>query len=117
MKTTRELQPRERACANAQHDLLLQILSNVRKCLIHSIVLRREYAEETNQKQKIRKLQNENICLTNLNVENNGNFPILAFRGNIGVVSLTKSRGSILLVLGNRFSNFTKLFPLFIKYL
>ena len=44
------------------------------------MVFRMEYAEETNQKQKIRKLQNENICLTNLNVENNGNFPILAFR-------------------------------------
>ena len=25
------------------------------------------------------KPENENICLTNLNVENNGNFPILAF--------------------------------------
>jgi hypothetical protein len=34
----------------------------------------------TNWKQKFQKLQNENICLTNLNVENNGNFPILAFR-------------------------------------
>jgi len=43
------------------------------------MVFRMEYAEETNQKQKIRKLQNENICLTNLNVANNGNFPILAF--------------------------------------
>ena len=40
------------------------------------MVLLREFAEETNQKQKIRKLQNENICLTNLNVDNKGNFPI-----------------------------------------
>lgn len=43
------------------------------------MVLCREQAEETNWKQKFEKLQNENICLTNLNVQNNGNFPILAF--------------------------------------
>ena len=43
------------------------------------MVLRVEYAEKTNQKQKFRKPQNENVCLTNLNVENNGNFPIWGF--------------------------------------
>ena len=53
----------------SHHNLLLEILSSACKRLIHSMVLIVEYAEETNQKQKIRKLQNENICLTNLNVE------------------------------------------------
>ena len=43
------------------------------------MVLLRKLAEETNWKQKFEKLQNENISLTNLNVEKNGNFPILAF--------------------------------------
>jgi len=36
-------------------------------------------AQETNWKQKFQKSQNENIRLTNLNVVNNGNFPILAY--------------------------------------
>ena len=36
-------------------------------------------AKETNWKQKFQKPKNENICLTNLNMENNGNFPILSF--------------------------------------
>ena len=36
-------------------------------------------AKGTNWEQKIQKPQNENICLTNLNEENNGNFPILTF--------------------------------------
>lgn len=31
------------------------------------------------REQKFQKPQNENFCLTNLNVENNGNFPILSF--------------------------------------
>jgi hypothetical protein len=34
----------------------------------------------TNWEQKFQKPQNENIYLTNLNVENIGNLPILAFR-------------------------------------
>ena len=38
------------------------------------MVLLEEYAKETSWKQKSQKLQNENICLTNLNVANNGNF-------------------------------------------
>lgn len=33
----------------------------------------------TNWKQKFQKHQNENICLTNLNMENKRNFPILSF--------------------------------------
>ena len=35
--------------------------------------------KETNWKQKFQKTQNENICLTNLNMENNGNFHFLSF--------------------------------------
>ena len=38
-----------------------------------------ETAKGTNLEQKNQKPQNENICLTNLNVANNRNFPILAF--------------------------------------
>jgi hypothetical protein len=47
--------------------------------LIHSCIEKTETAKETNWEQKFQKPQNENICLTNLNVENNGNFPILSF--------------------------------------
>ena len=36
--------------------------------------------KETNWKQRFQKPQNENICFANLNVENNGYFPILGFR-------------------------------------
>ena len=35
--------------------------------------------KETNWKQKSQKPHNENICLTNLNTEMNGNFPIFSF--------------------------------------
>ena len=47
--------------------------------LIFRTPRKRKQPKETNWKQKIQKLQNENICLTCLNVENNGNFPILSF--------------------------------------
>ena len=53
----------------SHHDFLLEILSIFRKYLIHNIVLVEKYAQETNWKQKFQKPQNENICLTNLNVE------------------------------------------------
>lgn len=48
MKTTRELQPRERACANAHHDLPLEILLILRKCLIHNMSLVEKYTQGTN---------------------------------------------------------------------
>lgn len=51
--------------------------------MIHNTVLLEKHTQETNQKQKFQKHQNENISLTNLNVANNGNFPILAFGDNI----------------------------------
>ena len=79
MKTTRELQPRERACANDHHDLLLENLLISCKCLIINYYLSNEIAKGTNWEQKFQKLQNENICLTNLNMENKRNFPFLSF--------------------------------------
>ena len=79
MKTTRELQPRERACANAQHDLLLENL--LPNCIVLNINTpqKRKQPKETNWKQKFQKPQNENICLTYLNTEMNGNFHFLSF--------------------------------------
>ena len=43
------------------------------------MVYLRNFAKGTNWEQKFQKPQNGNTCLTNLNVENKGNFPILAF--------------------------------------
>lgn len=61
------------------HNSLLENLSNFHKLLIHSVVSLKYLAEETNWKQKFQNPQNENISLTNLNVENNRNFQILSF--------------------------------------
>ena len=47
--------------------------------MIHSYIEKAKTAKGTNWEQKFQKPQNENICLTNLNEENNGNFPILTF--------------------------------------
>ncbi len=52
MKTTRELQPRERACANAHHDLLLENLLIIRKWLIHNYIKKSKTAKGTNWEQK-----------------------------------------------------------------
>ena len=79
MKATRELQPRERACANDQHDLLLENLLPNCKVLNINTPRKRKQPKETNWKQKFQKPQNENICLTYLNTENNGNFHFLSF--------------------------------------
>ena len=79
MKTTRELQPRERACANAQHDLLLENLLSSCKVLYINTPRKQKQPKETNWKQKFQKPQNENICLTSVNTEMNGNFHFLAF--------------------------------------
>ena len=61
------------------HNLPLENLPIIHKQLIHSYIKKAETAKETNWEQKFQKPQNENFCLTNLNVENNGNFPILSF--------------------------------------
>ena len=61
------------------HNLLLENLLIVRKLLIHRYIKKTEPAKGTNWEQKFQKPLNENICLTNLNVGNKGNFPILSF--------------------------------------
>ena len=78
MNTTRELQSRERACANDHHDLLLENLLLRHNELNISVSKKRKQSKETNWKQKFQKPQNENICLTYLNTENNGNFHFLS---------------------------------------
>ena len=65
------------------HDLLLENLLIICKYLITNYYLSYKIAKGTNWKQKFKKPQNENICLTNLNVENNGNFPILSLEDSI----------------------------------
>lgn len=69
----------EKAGTNDHHDLLLENLPIICKCLIHSYIEKAETTKGTKWEQKIQKPQNENIYLTNLNMENNGNFPILSF--------------------------------------
>ena len=44
-----------------------------------SVSKKEETTKRTNWKQEFQKTKNENICLTYLNMENNGNYPILAF--------------------------------------
>ena len=79
MKTTRELQPRVRACANDHHNLLLDNLLSICKVLSISVYKKQKQSKETNWKQKSQKNHNENICLTSLNTEMNGNFHFLSF--------------------------------------
>lgn len=64
---------------DGHHDGLLENLPIICKCLIHSYIEKAETTKGTKWEQKIQKPQNENIYLTNLNMENNGNFPILSF--------------------------------------
>ena len=56
--------------ANNYRDILLENLLIIRKLLIHKYIKKTEMAKGTNWEQKIQNPQNENICLTNLNVEN-----------------------------------------------
>ena len=79
MKTTRELQPRVRACANDHHNLLLDNLALACKFLSCRCNLSRRNLKVTNQKQKFHLFENENIELSFVNVENKGKFPILIF--------------------------------------
>ena len=70
---------KENARSHHQHYLLLENLLISCKYLIINYNLSNEIAKGTNWEQKFQKLQNENICLTNLNMENKRNFPILSF--------------------------------------
>ena len=56
------------------HDLLLDILSQSCNYLNISIGKKVCISKETNEKQKNQKPQNENICLTSVNAENNCKF-------------------------------------------
>ena len=56
------------------HYLFLENLLIIRKLLIHKYIKTTKTAKGTNWEQKFQKPQNENIGLTNLNVENNSNF-------------------------------------------
>ena len=65
---------KEDTCANDHHDLLLENLLPSCKALNVSTPQKRKLPKETNWKQKFQKPQNENICLTSVNTEMNGNF-------------------------------------------
>ena len=69
----------EDTCSYNHHDLLLENLLSNCKVLNINTPRKQKQPKETNWKQKFQKPQNENICLTYLNMENNGNYPILAF--------------------------------------
>ena len=62
------------------HYLLLENLLCDCNVLNISTPRKQKQAKETNWKQKFQKPQNENICLTYLNTEINGNFHFLSFR-------------------------------------
>ena len=59
----------------SHHDLLLENLLSSCKVLYINTPRKQKQPKETNWKQKFQKLQNENICLTKLNMENKRNFP------------------------------------------
>ena len=70
---------KENTSAHNHHDGLLENLLKVCKVLIINTCESRKTPKETNWKQKFQKPQNENICLTYLNTEMNGNFHFLSF--------------------------------------
>ena len=65
--------------ADDHHDLLLENLLPNCKVLNINTPKKQKVPKETNWKQKFQKPQNENICLTYLNTEMNGNFHFLSF--------------------------------------
>lgn len=69
----------EDAGADNHHNRLLENLLPSCKGLNINTPRKRKQPKETNWKQKFQKNQNENICLTYLNIENNGNFHFLSF--------------------------------------
>ena len=69
----------ENTCANDHHDLLLENLLLNCNVLIINTPRKPKQPKETNWKQKFQKPQNENICLTSVNTEMNGNFHFLSF--------------------------------------
>jgi hypothetical protein len=69
----------EDARADHHHNLLLENLLPNCKVLNINTPKKQKVPKETNWKQKFQKPQNENICLTYLNTEMNGNFHFLSF--------------------------------------
>lgn len=69
----------EDAGADSHHDRLLENLLPNCKVLNINTPKKQKVPKETNWKQKFQKPQNENICLTYLNTEMNGNFHFLSF--------------------------------------
>lgn len=69
----------EDAGADNHHDRLLENLLPNCKVLNINTPKKQKVPKETNWKQKFQKPQNENICLTYLNTEMNGNFHFLSF--------------------------------------
>ena len=65
--------------ADGKHDCLLENLLPNCKVLNINTPKKQKVPKETNWKQKFQKPQNENICLTYLNTEMNGNFHFLSF--------------------------------------
>ena len=63
------------------HYLLLENLLIDCNVLIINTPRKVKQPKETNWKQKFQKLQNENICLTSVNTEMNGNFHFLSSYG------------------------------------
>ena len=83
----------ENTCADDHHDLLLENLLSSCKVLIFSTPQKSKHPKETNWKQKFQKPQNENICLTYLNTEMNGNFHFLSFHESTKGVKSIRNRG------------------------
>jgi hypothetical protein len=65
--------------SDGKHDGLFQNLLPNCKVLNINTPKKQKVPKETNWKQKFQKPQNENICLTYLNTEMNGNFHFLSF--------------------------------------
>lgn len=106
----------EDTSANDHHDLLLEILLNFCKYLILRNYWRHKIAKGTNWKQKFQKPQNENISLTNLNMENKRNFPILSFGLCIeGEVKSLKKESSTWGKVWSEYPNVYELWPKSVK--
>ena len=69
------------SCSNSiiYNDFLFENLLPNCKVLNINTPKKQKVPKETNWKQKFQKPQNENICLTYLNTEMNGNFHFLSF--------------------------------------
>lgn len=106
----------EDASTHEHHDALLEILLNFCKYLILRNYWRHKIAKGTNWKQKFQKPQNENISLTNLNMENKRNFPILSFGLCIeGEVKSLKKESSTWGKVWSEYPNVYELWPKSVK--